>query len=340
MKPSTVLFVDDEVNILNSIKRSILYEDYSAMFCTNGEKAIELIKNNTISVIVSDMKMPGINGFDLLKKIKEISPDTIRIVLSGYNQLSQILATVNNIGVFKYITKPWNDELEFLPSIREAVNYYNLKLENELMKKELEEKNTEYQNLLKTKDELIIKTELDVINIKAINSSILQIQNILFSKLHSNIDYLDISEHYLKLINSIYADFLATFPTIIEKFNIKRLSESFIHKINNKIVINTEDLEINHTGNYRLILLVLAELVKYLVEKQHRNDILVEFINHPTLTIKVLCNEVDFYSFYINNIEFKLIINFLRGLIKTSMGNLIVEEKNSKEILLIGNTEI
>jgi len=338
MKTNKVLFVDDEVNILNAIKRSVIYEDFSAMFTLSGEKALELIKTNEISVIVTDMKMPGINGFELLKKVKEISPNTVRLVLSGYNQLSQILATVNRIGVFKYITKPWDDELDFLPSIREAVSYYNLRLENELMKKAIEKKNVEYEELFKTKDALIAKTELDVVNMKRINNLILQIQNILFSKLRSSIDYLDISEYYLKLINNIYASFLATFPSIIEEFDIERLVRNFIHKTNNKIPIQAEASDIKFMENYRLILLILVELVKYIVEKLNINDIVVEFMNSPTLSIKINCAHGNFHHLYNTNMEFKLIINYLRELIKTSKGNLIIEDNTNKEILIQVNT--
>lgn len=141
-----VLFVDDEENILNSIKRGVLFEDFEPIFVLSGEEAIEVIENNEISVIVSDMKMPTMNGLDLLKKVKEISPDTIRIVLSGYNEIAQVLATINNLGVFKYISKPWNDDTDFLPVIREAIVYYNLRTENANMKKQLEELNKKKDN--------------------------------------------------------------------------------------------------------------------------------------------------------------------------------------------------
>lgn len=340
MKTNKVLFVDDEANILNAIKRSVIYEDYSSMFTLSGEKALELIKTNEISVIVSDMKMPGMNGFDLLRKVKEISPNTVRLVLSGYNQLSQILATVNSIGVFKYITKPWDDEVDFLPSIREAVNYYNLRLENELMKKALEKKNADYEELFKTKDALITKTKLDVINIKKINSSILQIQNILFTKLRSSIDYLDISEYYLKLINNIYASFLATFPSVIEEFDIERLVKNFISKTHNSIPMEAEASDRKFIGNYRLILLILIELTNYIIEKLNINNAAIQFINSPVLSIKFYCRNVDFYQLYNSNMEFKLIINYLRELVKTANLDLIIDEDKRTEISIQGDARV
>ena len=332
--------MDDELNILNSIKRSVIFEDYTVMIAMNGQKAIEIIANNDISVIVSDMKMPNMNGFDLLKKVKEISPDTIRIVLSGYNQLTQILATVNSIGVFKYITKPWNDELELLPVIREAVNYYNMKLENDNIKKELEDKNAKYRDLLITKEELIKKTELDVINIKTINNSVLKIQRALFSKLKINVNYLDISEYYLELINGIHTKFLDTFPTFIEKFSIKRFIEILAEETDNMVEFDVDDLDFSHTGDFRLILLVTIELLKYLIEKHNIEEMSVKIRSYPILNIKFISRNENLYNYYNGNIECKFIINFLRELMRTSGGNLLVQEKSGNEILLVANTKI
>lgn len=338
MKHNKVLFVDDEAGILSSIRRSVIDEDYNAMFALSGETAIEVIKKEEVSVIVTDMKMAAMNGLDLLRKVKELSPNTVRIVLSGYTQLGQILATVNSVGVFKYITKPWNDELDFLPSIREAVSYYNLKIENDIMKKELEENNLRYQNLLITKDELIKKTERDIINIRTINNAIIQIQNILIAKVKSSASYLEVSSYYLQLINDIYTAFLNTFPATIERFSTLTIKEGLIKKIDKKIFIEGDSLEITQEGNYRLLLLVVSELVNYLVNKQKMGDISVAFITMPMISIKISTFYGNFNTLYKTNIEFKLIINFLRELIKTMGGNLKVEESNEKEILLLSST--
>src|SRR3712207_8402058 len=82
MTTNKVLFVDDEVNILNSIKRCVIEQDYEAIFATNANKAIDILKSQEISVLVTDMRMPLGNGLDLLKTCKNISPLTVRVVLS------------------------------------------------------------------------------------------------------------------------------------------------------------------------------------------------------------------------------------------------------------------
>ncbi|NRX27088.1 YesN/AraC family two-component response regulator [Clostridium beijerinckii] len=95
-----VLFVDDETNILNSINRITIQEDFKSLFAGSGEKALEQFQENEIAVIVTDMRMPKMNGLELLEKVKGISPNTVRIVLSGYAQISQVIVTVNKVGVF------------------------------------------------------------------------------------------------------------------------------------------------------------------------------------------------------------------------------------------------
>lgn len=340
MNSNKVLFVDDEINILNSIKRSTIFEDYEAMFAVSGEKAIEIVSQNNISVIVSDMKMPNMNGLELLKKVKEISPDTIRIVLSGYTQLGQILSTINSVGIFKYITKPWNDELDFLPSIKEAVNYYRLKVENDRMRKELEERNLMYENVLELKNKLIKNIERDTGNIKRIDNLLLQLQNICLDGIRNNINNMDNLIHNLKLINKIYSRFLTTFPTNLERFNIQKLKNDLVVKVNGDLKVNVDSEDSNHISNYNLILIILIELINYLIDQQNLYDIYLCISSDPILRIKIFIEDNDFYELYNNNIEFKLIFNLLKELIRTSEGELTIDKNNNKEILLSINTKV
>lgn len=119
-----VLFVDDEEDILRSLRRGLIDEGYSCHFALSGEKALEIMENNPISVIVSDMKMPGMDGLRLLNEVRERWPKTIRIVLSGYMKLPQIILSINQAGIFRFIQKPWRLEEEFIIAIREALDFY------------------------------------------------------------------------------------------------------------------------------------------------------------------------------------------------------------------------
>lgn len=136
---NTVLFVDDEENILTSLKRGLRREGYKKLFASSGEEALDLLKDNCVSVIVSDMRMPGMNGLELLKRIKNDYPDTVRVVLSAYTQLPQVLASVNQADVFKFITKPWDLEDGLKKILRDALDFYNINIENKRLRQLVEE---------------------------------------------------------------------------------------------------------------------------------------------------------------------------------------------------------
>lgn len=140
----SVLFVDDEINVLNSLERGLLDQEYKCFFALSGKKALEIMEKENICVIVSDMRMPEMDGLTLLRIIKEKYPRTVRIVLSGYAQLQQILLTVNTADVFKFITKPWKLEEEFISVINSAIEYYKTQEENERIKMSFEEEQKNY----------------------------------------------------------------------------------------------------------------------------------------------------------------------------------------------------
>ena len=119
-----VLFVDDEESILNALRRELVDEEYRCFFALSGNQALNIMQQENISVIISDIKMPDMDGLSLLKLVKETYPTTVRVVLSGYTQLPQILVTINQAEIFKFLTKPWGIELK--PVIQESINYHQL----------------------------------------------------------------------------------------------------------------------------------------------------------------------------------------------------------------------
>ena len=141
--PIRVLFVDDEGNILRSIKRLFMEESYEVLTTNSGEKALELLKDGQdIGLIVSDQRMPGMLGVDLLKQASEISPDTLRIILTGYTDINAAIDAINKGGAYQYITKPWKDD-DLIQIVRDAVYRYSLIRENkrltEIVKRQNEE---------------------------------------------------------------------------------------------------------------------------------------------------------------------------------------------------------
>lgn len=123
-----VLIVDDELDILKSLNRDLRKEPYEVLFANTGEQALKFFETESdIAVVVTDMRMPGMNGLQLLERINALSPYIVKIVLTGYTQLPQILATVNKVDIFKFLTKPWDLENELKVYIKEGIEQYETK---------------------------------------------------------------------------------------------------------------------------------------------------------------------------------------------------------------------
>jgi two-component system response regulator HupR/HoxA len=127
MEKKTVLFVDDEERLLSSLRRGLLDEPYNTRFANSGKEALEILEHNRVHVFVTDMRMPEMGGLELLKIVKEQYPHIVRMVLSGYTQVTTLLTAINQGEIYKFITKPWKLEEEFKPAIREAIVYYEAK---------------------------------------------------------------------------------------------------------------------------------------------------------------------------------------------------------------------
>jgi diguanylate cyclase (GGDEF)-like protein/PAS domain S-box-containing protein len=106
----TLLLVDDEANILNALTRTLRRDGYRILTATCAEEALDLLGREEVDVIVSDQRMPGISGTELLSKVKDMHPETVRMVLSGYTDLSAVTEAINQGAIYKFLTKPWNDE--------------------------------------------------------------------------------------------------------------------------------------------------------------------------------------------------------------------------------------
>ncbi|MCP4259464.1 MAG: response regulator [Planctomycetes bacterium] len=134
MEKIKILFVDDDEKILRSLEMSLMDEPYEKLFAESGKEALEILSNKEVQVIVTDMRMSDMNGLELLKIVKKQYPHIVRIVLSGYTQVTTLLTAINQGEIFRYITKPWKLDEEFKPAVREAIDYYNLQNEHDMVK--------------------------------------------------------------------------------------------------------------------------------------------------------------------------------------------------------------
>ncbi|NQU08917.1 MAG: response regulator [Candidatus Abyssubacteria bacterium] len=146
MAQHRLLFVDDEQNILKSLERLFLCEDYEIVTATSGEQALERLNNGEVSLVISDQKMPGIRGVELLGRIKDVSPDTIGILLTGHADMRVAIEAINSGVVYKYIEKPWDDEQCKL-AIKRALEQYDLIQKNRRLTGIIQEQNEELKYL-------------------------------------------------------------------------------------------------------------------------------------------------------------------------------------------------
>ncbi|HEX6362160.1 MAG TPA: ATPase, T2SS/T4P/T4SS family, partial [Albitalea sp.] len=105
-----VLIVDDEPGVLKALTRAFRQENYEVATAAGAEAALALLQQHAFQVVISDYMMPGTNGGDLLKKIKSLYPDTIRIMLTGHADTGAVMGAINEGAVYKFILKPWNDD--------------------------------------------------------------------------------------------------------------------------------------------------------------------------------------------------------------------------------------
>jgi len=107
----TLLCVDDDPNVLNSLRRLLTIEGYRVLTATSGPEGLEMLGHAAVDLVVSDMKMPGMDGAQFLEQVKAHSPDTIRILLTAYPDLHSTVNAINRAGIYRYIEKPWDNDV-------------------------------------------------------------------------------------------------------------------------------------------------------------------------------------------------------------------------------------
>ncbi|MBC3504461.1 response regulator [Pseudomonas sp. SWRI59] len=117
---AVVLLVDDEASILNSLRRLLRGQPYDVLLAESGAQALELLEQHPVNLVISDARMPGMDGATLLAQVHQRFPGTLRILLTGYADMATITKAINDGQIHRYISKPWNDE-EMLVTVRQAL---------------------------------------------------------------------------------------------------------------------------------------------------------------------------------------------------------------------------
>lgn len=161
----TLLLVDDEDSIVASLRRLLRRDGYDIVTANSGPQGLQRLAEHDVDVILSDQRMPGMTGVEFLRRAKELYPHTVRMVLSGYTELQSITDAINEGAIYKFLTKPWNDELVRL-HIKEAFQQKEMADENERLDREVQDANLELaevnkrlQHLLASQQERIHREE-------------------------------------------------------------------------------------------------------------------------------------------------------------------------------------
>ena len=204
-KKYNILYVDDEIDNLTAFT-ALLRRYYQITTVQSGEEALELLKQKEFALVISDQRMPKMTGVELFEAIKNLYPDTIRIILTGYSEMSAIIDAINKGQVYHYISKPWVIE-ELKVILDNALETYSLKVDNKAL-------NTE-------KDQLLLQTA------KMEKDQIMAQFEILKSK---------INPHFLFNSMNILSSLIPKSPKLAVKFT------SQFSKVFRKLLENNEEV--------------------------------------------------------------------------------------------------
>ena len=168
----SLLLVDDEPNITSSLKRLLRKDNYTIFIASGGEEGIKILKENNIDLIVSDMRMPNMDGAEFLGKAKLMDEKVIRILLTGYSDMQSTVSAINDAEIFRYVAKPWNDD-DLRLTIKRGLELRSLEQD----RKRLEElTNNQNKELLSLNQSLESKVEFRTQKLKAMMDE-LQVSN-------------------------------------------------------------------------------------------------------------------------------------------------------------------
>lgn len=145
-QPFTLLCVDDEVNILSALKRLFRSHGYRIITAESGRQGLEILERETVDLVISDMRMPEMNGAQFLEQARERWPDTVRILLTGYAEIGSAIDAINKGQIYRYISKPW-EEADILLLVRQALERKTLEQEKKRLEALTQRQNEELKEL-------------------------------------------------------------------------------------------------------------------------------------------------------------------------------------------------
>ena len=157
----TILCVDDEDNILHSLKRLLRKEGYRFLTALSGEEGLKILNENDVHLLISDHRMPGMSGTEFLAKVREKHPDVLRVILTGYTEVDSITESINKGNIYKFFLKPWSDQNLKL-EIRQALEQYDLIQANKRLHEKVLEQNEELKRINENLESLVQERTKDL----------------------------------------------------------------------------------------------------------------------------------------------------------------------------------
>jgi class 3 adenylate cyclase len=146
MADATVLIVDDELRVLDSLE-ALLAMDYRVLRADRADEALRLLTQEEVALIVSDQRMPGMAGTELLARSREVSPETVRVLLTAFTDADALMQSINAAHIYHFLLKPW-DPKELTHTVRRGVERYALARERERLVRDLEGRNRDLEAAL------------------------------------------------------------------------------------------------------------------------------------------------------------------------------------------------
>ena len=158
---STLLLVDDEANILSALRRLFRPQGYRVLTANSGQEGLELLEREAVDLVISDMRMPNMDGGQFLAKVRERWPEAVRILLTGFSDLTSTINAINNGEIYRYIAKPWEDN-DVLLLVQHALERKALEREKQRLEvltarqnEELRDLNANLENKVKERTEAL-----------------------------------------------------------------------------------------------------------------------------------------------------------------------------------------
>lgn len=132
MDSKTLLIIDDDTNIIKSLSRELMDEEYEIMSAESAEEGLEIVKKETVQVVIVDERMPGMGGNTFLTILLKEYPDIVRIMLTGQANIDALITTINKGEVYRFFTKPWRS-LDIVFAVRQAFEKYFIEEERRIL---------------------------------------------------------------------------------------------------------------------------------------------------------------------------------------------------------------